>query len=151
MADELAGCSHLTRAPLDLAVLLDLSQGPEDGALAVFGGTVRRHNDGKQVRAIAYSAYAPFAERRLQEIEVQAVARGGARICLVRHRLGELSIGDLSVLVVVRSEHRAEAFAAARHAIEAIKHSVPIWKREEYSDGTHAYVMGCELHEEHHG
>lgn len=151
MADNLAGCSHLTCAPLDLAALLKLSHELEDGALAVFGGTVRWHNNGKQVRAIAYSAYAPVAERRLREIEAEAVTRCGARLCLVRHRLGDLSIGDLSVLVVARAEHRAEAFAAARYAIEAIKHSVPIWKREEYSDGTSAYVMGCELHEEHHG
>jgi len=150
MADDLAGCTHLTRLPLDAAPLLALSLTPEDGALVVFGGTVRRFNNGKEVRAITYSAYAPVAERRLWEIERESLEQCGARACLVRHRLGDLLIGDLSVLVVTRAQHRAEAFAAARHAIEAVKHSVPIWKREEYSDGTHSFVMGCALHEEHH-
>lgn len=150
MADDLPGCSHLTLMPLDIMQLLTRSQVPEDGALAVFGGTVRCFNNGKQVHAISYSAYAPVAERRLMEIERESVQQCGARICLVRHRLGDLKIGDLSVLVVARAQHRAEAFAATRFAIEAIKHSVPIWKREEYSDGTHSYVMGCELHEERH-
>jgi len=151
MADDLAGCSHLSLLPLDTAQLLAQSQTPEDGALAVFGGTVRRFNNGKEVRAINYSVYAPVAERQLAEIERGAMQQCGVRLCLVRHRLGDLLIGDLSVLVVVRAEHRAEAFAAARYAIEAVKHTVPIWKREEYSDGTHSFVMGCELHEEHHG
>ncbi|HET7370778.1 MAG TPA: molybdenum cofactor biosynthesis protein MoaE [Gammaproteobacteria bacterium] len=134
--------------PLNLDVLLAATQSPDAGALSVFAGTVRRHNDGREVAALEYSVYEPLAERRLAEIEREAEQRFGVTCCRIQHRVGQLEIGDTSVLVVVRSPHRSEAFAAARYAIDTVKHTVPIWKRESYADGTQSYVKGCALHEE---
>lgn len=144
-----ADTARLTEQPLDLAALLAATEAPEDGAVVTFGGTVRLFNDGRRVTAINYSAYAPLAEKMLREIEQETLARFEVTSCRVRHRLGDLQIGDLSVLVVVRAPHRGAAFEAARYAIDTVKHEVPIWKYEEYADGSHAYVKGCPLHEEH--
>jgi len=141
---------HLTDEPLLLDPVLQETFAPEAGALAVFAGTVRNHNDSHAVTRLAYSAHRPIAEKMLAEIERETLERFDVTRCRVLHRLGELAIGDTSVLIVVRSVHRAEAFAASRHAIEAVKHRVPIWKLEEYADGTKSYVKGCSLHEGHH-
>lgn len=142
---------YLQESPLDLDALLEETSDPECGAMVVFGGTVRLHNDGREVTRLDYSVYAPLAEKALADIERETEQRFGVTSCRIRHRIGELDIGELSVLVVVRAPHRGEAFEAARHAIDTLKHTVPIWKREEYSDGTHVFVQGCALHENEHG
>lgn len=138
---------RVTREPLDLAGLLAATADPECGALVVFAGTVRLFNDGREVTAINYSAYAPLAEKMLRDIERQALARFAITSCRIEHRIGDLALGDMSVLVVVRAPHRGAAFDAGRYAIDTVKHRVPIWKYEEYADGSHAYVQGCPLHE----
>lgn len=138
--------THIQTGPLGLDALLAATQSPEDGALAVFAGTVRDHNDGKQVATIEYTVYEPLAERQIADIEREAIKRFGVTSCVIRHRVGPMDIGDISVLIVVRSPHRAEAFAASRYAIDTVKHAVPIWKRETYTDGTQVYVKGCPLH-----
>ncbi|HEU0197192.1 MAG TPA: molybdenum cofactor biosynthesis protein MoaE, partial [Nevskiaceae bacterium] len=68
--------------------------------------------------------------------------------CEIRHRIGDMAIGDISVVVVVRAAHRGEAFEAGRYGIDTVKHEVAIWKYEEYADGTHEYVKGCPLNHE---
>jgi molybdopterin synthase catalytic subunit len=120
------------------------------GAVVTFSGTVRNHNEGRAVTSIAYSAYAPLAEKVLGEIEREVYAKFDIIKCIIVHRVGQLEIGDTSVLIVVSSVHRPEAFAGGRYAIEEVKHRVPIWKLEEYTDGTHSYVKGCSLNERHH-
>lgn len=140
--------ARIQTEPLSFDALLADTQSPETGALAIFAGTVRRHNAGREVTALEYTVYEPLAERRLAEIEREAEQRFGVTCCRIRHRIGPLAIGDTSVLVVVRAPHRAEAFAAARYAIDTVKHAVPIWKRERYADGTEVYVKGCALHAE---
>lgn len=137
---------HLQDASLELDALLEETANPECGAVVVFGGTVRLHNDGREVTRLDYSVYAPLAEKALADIERDTERRFGVSSCRIRHRIGALDIGELSVLVVVRAPHRGEAFDAARFAIDTLKHTVPIWKREEYSDGTHVFVQGCALH-----
>ncbi len=139
---------RLTDQPLDLNPLLAETDSPESGALVVFAGTVRLYNDGHKVTAINYSAYAPLAERALAEIEQETLNRYVITRCEIRHRIGDMQIGDMSVVVVVRAEHRAEAFEAGRYAIDRVKHQVPIWKLETYEDGSHVYVKGCALHNE---
>ena len=129
-------------AEIDLAALLEQTESPDAGALVVFGGTVRRHHAGKTVSGIDYSAYEPLAERALAEVEAQALARFDILSCTIRHRTGQLAIGDLSVVVVVRAAHRAEAFEAGRFAIDTLKRTAPVWKREAYSDGTEVYLQG---------
>lgn len=133
---------------LDMAALLDATRSPEAGAVVVFGGTVRLHHEGREVTHIEYTAYKPLAEKALAEIEKDTQSRFDVTDCRVLHRVGDLAIGELSVLVVVRAAHRADAFDAARHAIDTIKHTVPVWKRETYADGTHTFVQGSPLHDE---
>lgn len=137
---------HLFDKPLELATLLDETDSPDCGALVVFAGTVRRHNDGQPVTGLSYSAYEPLAEKALDDIEQDTLARFEVSSCRIHHRLGDLKIGDMSVLVVVRAAHRADAFAAARHAIDTLKQTVPIWKREAYADGRQTYLEGNALH-----
>lgn len=134
---------------LNLDDLLAATEDGECGALVVFGGTVRRHNHGREVASIEYSAHAPLAEKTLAEIETETCERFGVASCRLVHRVGELDVGDVSVYAVVRSVHRAEAFDAARHAVEALKHRVAVWKQERYTDGSSAYLEGCTLVEHH--
>jgi molybdopterin synthase catalytic subunit len=135
--------NHLTEEALDFAALLAETADPEAGALVVFGGTVRF--DGR-VEAINYTAYAPLAARTLTELEAETRARfPDVRSCRLLHRLGLLKTGELSVLVVVRAGHRAEAFAAAHWAIDTLKVRVPVWKQEHYTDGTCEYLEGVPL------
>lgn len=141
--------ARITTAALDVGALITATEDPEAGALVVFAGTVRQHNDGKKVVAINYSAYVPLAEKALREIEDTALRDFDIQSCEIRHRIGDLAIGDISVLVVVRAAHRGEAFEAGRYAIDTVKHEVAVWKYEEYADGTHDYVKGCPLHHEH--
>ncbi len=129
-------------AAIDIDALLALTDSPDAGALVVFGGTVRRHHDDKAVTAIEYSAYAQLAEKALAEVEAQAMAQFDILSCVIRHRTGKLEVGELSVVVVVRSEHRADAFEAGRFAIDTLKKTAPVWKREAYADGTEVYLQG---------
>lgn len=131
---------------LNLDPLLAATQSPQDGALIVFAGTVRRHNEGKEVASIEYSAYEPLAERQLRDIENETTQRFHVTTCRIQHRIGPMAIGDTSILVVVRAPHRAEAYAASRHALDTVKHTAAIWKFETYTDGTQVYVKGCPLH-----
>jgi molybdopterin synthase catalytic subunit len=129
---------------------LRVAADPRAGAVLTFSGNVRDHNEGRAVKSIAYSAYAPLAEKVLGEIEREVYAKFDIIKCIIVHRVGQLEIGDTSVLIVVSSVHRPEAFAGGRYAIEQVKHRVPVWKLEEYTDGTHSYVKGCSLNEGHH-
>ncbi len=139
---------RVVHEPLELDPLLAQTDSPECGALVVFAGTVRVHNDGRKVTAINYSAYVPVAEKAMAEIEEETLRRFDITRCEIRHRIGDMQIGDMSVVVVVRAAHRAAAFEAGRYAIDTIKHSVPIWKLETYDDGSQVYVKGCALHNE---
>lgn len=141
---------HLVTAEISVDQALREAADPSAGAVVMFSGTVRNHNEGRMVQSIAYTAYAPLAEKVLADIEREVYAKFDIIKCVVLHRVGQLEIGDSSVLIVVSSVHRPEAFAGGRYAIEEVKHRVPVWKLEEYTDGTHCYVKGCSLNERHH-
>jgi molybdopterin synthase catalytic subunit len=132
---------RLRAGALALADWLQVPAAPDCGALAVFAGTVRNEHEGRAVSGMHYHAYAPLAERRLREIEAEARTRFGARLRLA-HSVGELRVGDVSVVVVARAGHRAEAFDACRWAIDTIKVAVPIWKEERYCDGDSRFLEG---------
>lgn len=134
---------YLSAQPLALEPLLAAGLFPECGGLAVFAGTVRNANAGKPVLRLRYSAYAPLAERLMREIETETQVRFDVPYCRVVHRLGLLQIGDVAIYCVARAPHRAEAFAACRYAVDAVKHQVPIWKEEFYADGSSEFVQGC--------
>jgi molybdopterin synthase catalytic subunit len=124
---------RLTRAPIDLAALLAAS--PADGAVCLFVGVVRHENGGRRVRHLEYEAYEDMALPLMEQIAADAARRFSVSEVRMVHRLGRLEIGEPSVAVAVVSPHRAEAFAACRFAIDTLKASVPIWKKEFYEDG----------------
>jgi molybdopterin synthase catalytic subunit len=129
----------LTEAAIDAARLAARVAGPGRGAQVWFVGTVRNHQDGRQVSELHYTAYGPMAEAQCGAIVAEAEARWPVSVAL-QHRVGTLTIGDTAVVVVVAGDHREEAFAACRFVIEEVKHRVPVWKRERYADGTEAWV-----------
>lgn len=127
----------LTDAPLSLDRAAEWVRMSSSGAVVLFGGTVRDHAEGRpQVVELEYEAYTEAVEPRLRRIAEKALAGGGGLDRLVIwHRTGILQVGEYSVLVAVSAAHRADAFEAARLCIDAVKTSVPIWKREKWSGG----------------
>jgi molybdopterin synthase catalytic subunit len=126
----------LARAPLPPPP--DLSGG-RYGAIVTFEGTVRNHTPaapGREVVGLDYECYERMAERQMRSIAQQAAGRWPLTHIHMAHRLGHLSVGEVSVRIVVASPHRADAFAACRFLIDTLKNSVPIWKREHFTDGT---------------
>jgi molybdopterin synthase catalytic subunit len=132
----------ITSDPLDLNALVRLVEAPGIGALAVFLGVVRDHNQGRRVQRLVYEAYEPLAERSLTRIVDEARARWPEVALAVHHRIGELRIGEASVAIAAASPHRADAFAACRYAIERVKQIVPIWKHE-YFEGGDVWIEGA--------
>ena len=113
---------------------------PGDGALCLFLGVVRNESAGRETLAIDYEAYGPMAESELARIAGEVGGEWpGARV-RVLHRVGRLGVGETSVAVVATAPHREEAFAACRAAIDRIKRTVPIWKKEIRPDGTSEWV-----------
>ena len=111
------------------------------GAVALFIGTVRDHHDGKKVVSISYSAFQEMAEKEFARIALEARSRWTIGEVYIAHRTGKLEIGDASVVIAVSAPHRAEAFEACRHAIEALKKMAPVWKEEFYETGK-AWISG---------
>ena len=126
----------ITTDSLEPARMLDGFATADDGAVITFAGTVRRHNGGRVVTGMRYDAYREMAERELDEIARETAARWPVTRIAAAHRVGELAIGEVSVMVSVASPHRAEAFDAARNIIEEIKRRLPVWKQEHYTDGS---------------
>jgi molybdopterin synthase catalytic subunit len=126
---------QLTRERLDRDALLAAVSDPRDGGVVIFEGVVRNHARGKQVRYLEYEAYVEMAEPQIREIIAEAQRRWGVERVAVAHRFGRLEIGETSVIVVVASPHRAEAFEACRYIIDTLKTTVPIWKKEVATDG----------------
>ncbi|MGE0815123.1 MAG: molybdenum cofactor biosynthesis protein MoaE [Vicinamibacterales bacterium] len=125
----------ITSTPLAVERVLREVDGPGAGAVTTFVGLVRDHNQGRRVLWLDYEAYAPLAEKALDLIVQEAVARWpGVRVA-IHHRTGRLEIGEASVVIAVATPHRADAFAACRYAIERIKQVVPIWKHEHFEGG----------------
>jgi molybdopterin synthase catalytic subunit len=127
----------LSERPLDAAAVSARVAGPDAGGLVTFAGVVRDHSRGRSIRHLEYEAYPPMALAEMERICEEAARRWrGARVAIA-HRTGHLEIGELAVVVAAAAPHRAEAFEACRFAIDALKQSVPIWKKEVASDGEH--------------
>ena len=115
------------------------------GAVALFLGTTRDHHEGRHVLRLAYEAYDRMALAALARVERQACERYAIASCGIVHRLGEVPPGEASVAVVVAAEHRAPAFDACRWAMDELKRSVPIWKKELFEGGGEEWVRGTPL------
>jgi molybdopterin synthase catalytic subunit len=131
---------RLTHQPIDTAALIDRTKHPEAGAIVLFLGTTRELTAGRQTVALSYEAYREMAERRLAELESEARRRWPVIQCMIVHRLGVVPPTESSVAIAVSTPHRADAFAAGQWLIDSLKADVPIWKREQYSDGTTEWV-----------
>ncbi len=125
----------LTRDPIDAGKLVSNAKRGDDGAVVVFDGIVRNHTRNRQTLYLDYEAYEEMALRQMDGLSREAVNRFGVRHVTLVHRLGRLSVGETSVLIVVSSAHRAQAFDACRWLIDTLKKTVPIWKRETFVDG----------------
>ena len=128
--------------PLKLQNVIDAVAAPSCGAVATFVGTVRETNAGRRVRWLDYEAYAPLALRSFAQIAEEARSRWPETSVAIHHRTGRVMIGEPSVVIAAASPHRADAFAAARYAIERVKQIAPIWKHEHF-DGGHVWIEGA--------
>jgi molybdopterin synthase catalytic subunit len=109
------------------------------GGIALFAGAVRDHDGGKDVTALSYSAH-PSAADQIKEVAQRIAARFDVHGIAAVHRVGDLEIGDLAVVVAVSSAHRATAFDACRALIDEIKQAVPIWKHQRFAGGESEWV-----------
>src|SRR5208282_1029175 len=127
--------ASIVRDPIDTpGVLLRIKRG-EDGAVVMFEGVVRNRTRGRRTLYLDYEAYEEMALRQMEGLAEQALKQFAVRDVALVHRLGQLEIGETSVLIVVASAHRAAAFDACRWLIDTLKRTVPIWKKEYFEDG----------------
>ena len=131
--------ARLVDSPIDIEALRAETGHDSCGAVTMFVGTARDHHRGRAVVGLAYSAYRRMAlaslERITRELEEETP---GLRLGIA-HRLGNVPVGEASVVIAAASPHREAAFAAARTALERLKRETPIWKRESYADGSSAW------------
>ena len=132
--------SEITTRPIDVTRLFAEVADDANGAAVVFTGTVRSVNDGREVSGIDYQAYVGMADAELSRIVAEACERFDTKHIVAEHRIGTLTLGEVSVAVAAAHPRRAGAFDAARYVIEQIKSRVPIWKLEHYRDGTREWV-----------
>jgi molybdopterin synthase catalytic subunit len=126
---------QLTREPLQRDALVAAVSDPGVGGIVVFEGVVRNQARGKQVRYLEYDVYEEMAEQQIRTIIEEAQRRWGVERVAVAHRFGRLEIGEASVIIVVATPHRSEAFEACRYIIDTLKSTVPIWKKEVATNG----------------
>lgn len=132
--------ARITDEPLSVDAVLDAVRHPGAGAVVLFVGTVRDHDEGRPgVVELGYSAH-PDATATLQGIVERVAGRPGIRGAAAEHRTGSLGVGDLAVVCAVSADHRPEAFEACRELIEELKLTVPIWKRQAFQDGDAQWV-----------
>ena len=120
----------LTHDPIDVSLVLSRVASGLAGANVLFTGTTRQETDGLTTDWLEYDAYEPLARSELTRLHEQAVVRFQIVKCSIVHRLGKVSVGEVSVAVAVSAIHRAEAFASASWLMERIKADVPVWKRQ---------------------
>jgi molybdopterin synthase catalytic subunit len=130
---------HLTFNKIDVAALLNEVRS-SDGGVCVFLGVVRDENEGLPTVAIQYEAYGSMAEAEMARIARQVEDEWPEARVRIQHRAGRLEVGEVSVAVVATAPHRREAFNACRAAIDRVKSSVPIWKKEFHPDGSAEWV-----------
>jgi len=126
---------RVTEKSLNLHELIVFVSSPTAGAIATFIGTARNHNGGRRVISLEYEAYPEMAERELARVGEEARRRWDVERIAIVHRIGPVQISEVSVAIAVSAAHRHEAFEACRFAIEELKKTVPIWKKEVFEGG----------------
>ena len=134
--------AEVTEEELNGSDLLRSMGGVSDGAVILFEGRVRDHNSGRSVVCLHYDAYREMADEVLRDIASEALRVSGASAIGVRHRVGSLRPPSVSLVVAVAAAHRRPAYEASTYVIEELKRRLPLWKREEYADGTSRWLGG---------
>jgi MoaE-MoaD fusion protein len=129
------GSYRLVDGPLDVAAVLREVEDPEAGAVASFIGTVRSRSRGRDVVHLEYEAYEEMAEEMLGQLAAALTKRHRLCAAAIHHRLGRVEIGEASVVIAVSASHRTAALDACREAIETLKATIPLWKKEVYAGG----------------
>lgn len=135
----------ITQDPIDVSAVTTSVADDGSGATVLFLGTVRDHSDEtSQVSEMYYEAYTEMAEEAMKQIETEATKRWSLKKFTAIHRIGTMRVGEVSVAIAVSAEHRKEAFEACQYAIDTIKKTVPLWKKE-ISDSSARWVKGVKL------
>ena len=131
--------AEIRDTPLSVDEVRAAVMDPAAGGIGLFAGVVRDHDDGRHVTALSYSAH-PSAAAELRRVAESIAAKFDVRAIAAVHRVGDLVIGDLAVVVAVSADHRAEALDACRALIDELKHTVPIWKQQRFAGGDSEWV-----------
>ena len=131
-----ADIHRVVETPLSPDAIAAAVDEPGAGGIVIFSGVVRNETGGRPVKFLEYEAHAPMAEVKMREIGESLRARwSGVKRVAMLHRIGRLEIGEASVLIAVSAAHRGDAFEACRYAIDTLKRTVPVWKKEHFEDG----------------
>jgi molybdopterin synthase catalytic subunit len=130
----------LINEPINPTEVISAVSSNSAGAVVLFLGTTREFTRGRRTASLDYECYPQMAEQKLSELESEARRRWPLTDCAIIHRLGHLGLGEASVAIAVSSPHRADAFAAGQWLIDTMKEVVPIWKCENWADGTQEWV-----------
>lgn len=133
---------EITDSPLSVEQVTRKVLHPDNGASITFIGTTREHTRGKRTIRLEYEAYIPMALRTMEQIAEEISERWPHTLCAVSHRIGLVRIKEISVIIAVSSPHRAACYEASRYAIDRLKQIAPIWKKEQWSDGSE--WIGCQ-------
>lgn len=139
---------ELSSEKIDISRILQSVHDHAAGGTAIFIGTTRNRSNGKSVLALEYEAYPPMAEKMIHSIADEVLAKWSVCKISIVHRIGRLDVGEASVVVAVSAAHRKEAFEACRYAIDTLKKTVPLWKKEFFEDG--AMWVDSEKTNDHH-
>ena len=131
---------QLNHDPIDSSAVIESVQSPAVGAVVLFLGTTREFTAGRQTESLDYESYGEMAFRKLEELEQEARQQWSLTELTIVHRLGHLGIGEASVAIAVSAPHRKDAFTAGQWLIDTLKEIVPIWKKENWADGTSEWV-----------
>jgi len=137
--------AELVEGPIEIERLLKAAARRDCGAVVLFLGTTRDHHEGREVVRLEYEAYRPMALAALEQTERDTVERHAVASCRIVHRLGVVPPAEASVAVVVAAAHRGPAFDASRWAMDRVKSTVPIWKKEHFAGGGTEWVAGKKL------
>jgi len=131
---------EIVSSPIDAAAVTERVRSPRAGAVCTFLGTVRELTGDRRTVSLRYEAYPEMAEKKMAELEDEARRRWPIIELALVHRVGDLDLGDVSVVIAVSCPHRGQAFEACRWLIDTLKEVVPIWKKETWADGEQEWV-----------
>lgn len=130
----------LTNEPIDTAAVLQQVASHQAGAVVLFLGTTREFTGERRTESLDYECYPAMAQKKMLELDAEAREKWPVVECAIVHRLGHLQLGEASVAIAVSSPHRRDAFEAGQWLIDRLKEVVPIWKKENWADGTSEWV-----------